>query len=98
MALQRTQKNDRRKRIFSVGVLSLLIIAYVIISFVVANVLSTTVPNYPMACALSFPSVAIAFYLGMHFVMPSQMAQVDSRLLHELAKRKLVEFRDIEEE
>ena len=98
MAIQRTQRDDRTTKISNIGLLVAFIIAYVIFSFALGFVLSTIVQNYLMACVLSFTSIGVASYLGVHFVLPSEMALIDTRLLHEFAKRKLVEFRPIDDE
>ena len=98
VAVQSAQRNDRSVKISNIGLLVAFIVAYVAFSLAIAFVLSTIAQNYLMDCMLSFASIGIASYLGMHFVLPNEMAQIDTRLLHELAKHRLVEFRPREEE
>ncbi len=98
MAVQGAQKNDRTARVSYIGIFVMYIIVYISTSFTMMFALSSVVNSYLMACFLSFSSIGVTSYLGMHFLLPSEMSRIDTRLLHELAKRKLVEFRPIGED
>ena len=98
VAVKGTQKDDRSTRISDVGILVLTVIAYVVFSFAACFIFSAFIRNYSMACLVSFSTIGFASYLGMHFVLPVEMSRFDARLLHELAKRKLVEFKSVDED
>ena|GEM_PF-3708164 len=97
MAVQDAQKNDRTARISYVGIFVLFLIVYFSTSFTISFALSPIINSYLIACFLSFSSIGVVSYLGIHLLLPSEMSRIDTRLLHELAKRKLVELRSIGE-
>ena len=97
MAVQGAQRNDRTARISYIGIFVLSFIVYLSTSFTTSFALSYIINSYLMACVLSFSSIGVVSYLAMHLLLPSEMSRIDTRLLHELAKRKLIEFRSIGE-
>lgn len=98
MTVKGAQKDDRTTRISDIGIFVLSLIAYIVFSFAACFVISSVVHSYPAALMISFVSIGFASYLGMHFVLPAEMSRFDARLMHELAKRKLIEFEIVEEE
>ena len=91
MTTQRTQTGIS-SRLSTIGLFASFIVAYAVFSLIVALVILPIVVSLFMACVLSFSSIGLASYIMVHFVMPEEMSRIHSRLLHELAKRKLIEF------
>lgn len=93
MATQRTQKDDKADRMSSISIIVSSLVVYVILSFAGGLFFSTYVGSL-LSNLVSFSTIGIILYFVLHFLLPDQMSLVDTRLLHELAKRKLIEFRD----
>lgn len=98
MAVKGKQKDDKTTTISNIGMLVTSVIAYVIFSFAACYIVSVFVQNYLMIYIISFTVVGIGYFLGMHFILPMEMSRVDARLLHEMAKRKLIEFEPVDDE
>jgi hypothetical protein len=98
LAVKGAQKDDRTTRASDIGILVLSLIAYIVFSFAACFVFALFIHDYLVACALSFTSVGFVSYLGMHFVLPIEMSRFDARVLHEFAKRKLIDFQFVEED
>ena len=91
MTTQKTESGIMSK-LSEIGLLASFIVAYGVFSLIVALVILPLVGSLPLACVLSYFSVGVASYVLVNFVIPEEMSRVHSRLLHELAKRKLIEF------
>jgi hypothetical protein len=98
MAIQRGQRNEGESKISNVGLLVCFATLYVIFSIAMSFVIAAAVQSYLMGCAISFTLIGFVFYFGVHYLLPREMAKIDTRLVHELAKRRLVEFCSIEED
>lgn len=93
MATQRTQRDDEADRISSIAIVVSSLVVYIIVSITCGLFFSVYVGSF-LSNLLSFSVLGIIQYIVLHFLLPDQMSKVDTRLLHELAKRKLIEFRE----
>lgn len=91
MTAQRTQHSMTR-RLSEIGLLASFIIAYGVFSLIVALATLPLIGSFLLASILSYSSVGLLSYVLVDFILPEEMSRVHSRLLHELAKRKLIEF------
>ena len=93
LATQRTQKNDSIDKMSSIGLVACFLVVYVTLSFAGGILLADYVESFLVATLLSFTTIGIGSYMILHLILPEQMSLIDTRLLHELAKRKLIEFK-----
>lgn len=80
------------RRLSEIGLLASFIIAYGVFSLIVALATLPLIGSFLLASILSYSSVGLLSYVLVDFILPEEMSRVHSRLLHELAKRKLIEF------
>lgn len=93
MATQRTQKKDSIDKMSSVGLALCFLVVYVTLSFAMGLLLASYMEGFLIASFVSFSTIGLGSYLVLHLALPEQMSLIDTRLLHELAKRKLIEFK-----
>lgn len=62
-----------------------------VIAFACGLCLVPLVNSYLVANLISFLSTGAAAFALMHFVFSNEMSEFDSRVLHELARRRLIE-------
>jgi hypothetical protein len=77
--------------------IALYTLLYGIVSVLVGSSLAPLVGNYLLSMAFSFVIVGALFYLGAHYVLREASFRLDARLLHEMAKRGLIELRTTDE-
>ncbi len=93
LATQRTQKNDKIDKMSSVGLAVCFLVTYATLSSAVGLLLAAYMEGFLIADLVSFTTIGIGSYLVLHLALPEQMSLIDTRLLHELAKRNLIEFK-----
>jgi hypothetical protein len=96
MAVQRAEKNSSRSHDYPV--ILAFIVMCAVIAFAGGLCLTLIFPSYVSANVVSFLLTGAAAFVIMHFIFTEEMSQFDSRVLHELAKRKLVEVAVTEDE
>ncbi len=91
MAVQSTP-DHRTKAISNYGMIACILFTYIVFSYCTALLFVTFVQSYLFACVLSFASVGIVFGFIVQMALPEETSHLETRLLHELAKRRLVVF------
>lgn len=84
-------RNDKIHRVSIIGQLFCYLALFVMISIVLGDAFLGFFGNYFLAEVLSLSFVAMVVYLFLHLVLFESISKFDSRVLHELAKRGLVE-------
>ena len=93
MPVQKT-RNDKEERVTQWGLLGSFFVLAVLISFILGYYLWGIVGNFFLAQLLSFLLVGLLSLVAVHYALPSDVSRFDTRLLHELAKRHLIEFQE----
>ena len=90
MAVQRAEKS-KSSRTSEISVILSFVVMCAVIAFACGLCLVPLVNSYLVANLISFLSTGAVAFALMHFIFSNEMSQFDSRVLHELAKRGLVE-------
>jgi hypothetical protein len=85
---QKTVRNDCDADLLSI---SMYILGFVAFALIIGFDLGTFIPAF-FAFLLSFLSIGVVFYMGAQFLWSKSLPRFESRLLHELASRRLVEI------
>lgn len=97
LATQRTEEGEGG-RLGYVLLAGSLLISCGVFSFGASLLVTSIIHNYWEAFALCFGSFGVIYYVMLHFTCRAWMARFDSRVLHEFAKRKLIELQPIDDE
>lgn len=94
MAAQKTQRGDKVDKVSSLGIIVSFLVIYATLAFASSFLVSPYIGSLLLANLVSFFVVGVVSFYILQWLLPRQMSLVDTFLLHELAKRKLIEFRE----
>jgi hypothetical protein len=96
LATHEKQKNERISRDSNIGIGFAFVVSVLTFSIVIESSLSGILNSPLMAFIFGLFVSGVGTYVAMHMLVPRQFASIDTRLIHELAKRGLVEFQPVE--
>jgi uncharacterized membrane protein YdjX (TVP38/TMEM64 family) len=91
LAIQHEEK-QKTSRAYDVTVLVSFLVMSAVFALAGGLLLTPVVGSITVASLISFALTGIIAFALMHVIFSDEMSQLDSRMLHELAKRRLVEI------
>ena len=98
MAIQHEEKKKDESKAYDITILISFLVLSCAFGLSAAIILGVVVKSLLMASLISLISTCTVSFTVLHIVFSNEMSQFDSRMLHELSKRKLIEIVATEED